>query len=327
MVSVYYFGRSRDIADLRTSSKEALSLPDFKNILWIGVFGSFSRNQQTDRSDVDLVVVEHSHVVPAEYSRDANYEPWTLEELLPRVWCRPVEIVLLKEELRELVAIDSLLTSRTIYGDDQSVEILQLRRDARKYLDEGWEIFRNAEKDIEALKARISEVKDVEEFLKSQSLQKSFRDQLLQILSSLNIEPTSHPIYEGFWATILQVANEIKRIVTPTSQEDSEYWQKIWDILSTSSPKSLQSLLMRLKKFVIPTLEDIEQRIKVSEQLENEDRTAGDIMGNGGGIPEASNTEEVPAVIKTNLAAANAYEGGTLKRILKRLTARFTRQG
>jgi hypothetical protein len=84
---------------------------------------------------------------------------------------------------------------------------------------------------------------------------------------------------------------------------------------------------MRLKKFVIPTLEDIEQRIKVSEQLENEDRTAGDIMGNGGGIPEASNTEEVPAVIKTNLAAANAYEGGTLKRILKRLTARFTRQG
>jgi predicted nucleotidyltransferase len=162
MVSVYYFGRSRDIADLRTSSKEALSLPDFKNILWIGVFGSFSRNQQTDRSDVDLVVVEHSHVVPAEYSRDANYEPWTLEELLPRVWCRPVEIVLLKEELRELVAIDSLLTSRTIYGDDQSVEILQLRRDARKYLDEGWEIFRNAEKDIEALKARISEVKDVE---------------------------------------------------------------------------------------------------------------------------------------------------------------------
>lgn len=162
MVSVYYVGRSRNIADLRTSSKEALSLPDFKHILWIGVFGSFSRNQQTDRSDVDLVVVERSDDVPAEYSGDANYEPWTLEELLPRVWCRPVEIVLLKEELRELVAIDSLLTSRTIYGDDQSVEILQLRRDARKYLDEGWTTFRNAEKDIEALKARISEVKDFE---------------------------------------------------------------------------------------------------------------------------------------------------------------------
>lgn len=162
MVSVYYDGRSRNIADLRTSSKKALSLPDFKNILWIGVFGSFSRDQQTDRSDVDLVVVERSNAVPAEYPGDANYEPWTLEELLPRVWCRPVEIVLLKEELRELVAIDSLLTSRTIYGDDQSVEILQLRRDARKYLNEGWTIFRNAEKDIEALKSRISEVKDLE---------------------------------------------------------------------------------------------------------------------------------------------------------------------
>ncbi|KAI5836912.1 hypothetical protein DFP73DRAFT_601733 [Morchella snyderi] len=326
MVSVYYVGRSRNIADLRASSKVALSLPDFKDILWIGVFGSFSRNQQTDRSDVDLVVVEHSHVAPAEYSGDANYEPWTLEELLPRVWCRPVEIVLLKEDLCELVAIDSLLTSRTIYGDDQSVEVLQLRRDAREYLNEGWKIFRNAERDIEALKVRISEVKDFEEFLKSPSLQETFRVQLLQILDSLNIQPTSHPIYEGFWATVLQVANDIKGVVTPTSQEDSEYWRKIWDILSTSSSKSLQSLLMRLKKFVIPTLEDIEQRIKVSEQLENEDRGAGDIMENEGGISEGSKTEEVPAAAETSLAAANAYEGGTIKRILKRyLTGRFTR--
>lgn len=84
---------------------------------------------------------------------------------------------------------------------------------------------------------------------------------------------------------------------------------------------------MRLKKFVIPTLEDIEQRIKISVQLENEDRTAGDIAGNEGGIPEASNTGEVPAAVETNLAAANAYEGGTLKRIFRRLTGRFSRQG
>ncbi|KAH8145173.1 uncharacterized protein LAJ45_10837 [Morchella importuna] len=246
------------------------------NILWIGVFGSFSRDQQGDRSDVDIIVLERSDSeVELEESREEgedaiDLDPWTLEDLLPRVWCRPVQIVRIeKQELHGLVSVDALLTARTIHGNDQCEEILKLRQDARSYLEQGWSVFKTAEAEIEILKSKVESIGGFEEFAKSPSLQQSVRDDLLHIIKGFDIKPVWHPIHEGFWTAVIQPANELQKIIT-TNQDGPDYWKGVWEILTASSPKSVQSILMRLKKFVFPTLTDIEERIKLSERLEHE---------------------------------------------------------
>ncbi|KAI5836913.1 hypothetical protein DFP73DRAFT_570174 [Morchella snyderi] len=338
MIRSYYIGRSQNITDLRAASKVALSLPEFRNILWIGVFGSFSRDQQGDRSDVDIIVIERSDTeIVLDESRGeegaVDLDPWTLEDLLPRVWCRPVQIVRIeKQELRGLVSVDALLTARTIHGNDQCEEILKLRQDARNYLEQGWSIFKTAEAEIEMLKSKVENIGGFEEFAKSPSLQQALRDDLLHIIQSFDIKPIWHPIHEGFWTAVIQPANELQKI-SNTNPDGPEYWKGIWEILTASSPKSLQSILMRLKKFVFPTLTDIEERIKISERLEHEAQmeqlaippAAAETVHNENQISMISPAEVIPETGKESVEAPirQAPKEGGLKRRWRKFKARL----
>lgn len=97
-------------------------------------------------------------------------------------------------------------------------------------------------------------------------------------------------MYEGFWSAVIEPADELKKIID-SSQESPNYWKDIWEILSGSSPKTLQSLLMRLKKFVFPILTDIEERMELSKRLEHDAK-----MGEPAAVAAVA---AVPAVAET----------------------------
>ena len=122
-----------NIASLRASSSLFLK-QDFRNVKWAGVFGSFARETQTDSSDVDVVVIQE----PRDYSCDIPPETRHLEDALPEVWGRKVDVVHIEGlEIRGYVSIEALLGSRTIFGSDQGDEIVQLRAIAKGVLDSG----------------------------------------------------------------------------------------------------------------------------------------------------------------------------------------------
>jgi hypothetical protein len=46
---------SPTLSSLRAAAAPVFSKPDFSDIRWVGVFGSFARGTQTDSSDIDVL--------------------------------------------------------------------------------------------------------------------------------------------------------------------------------------------------------------------------------------------------------------------------------
>ena len=121
---------------------------------WVGVFGSFARGTQTDQSDVDIVI--HRQKL-----KEKPRPVWFLEELLPQVWNRSVDIIYARNFFREFqygcyVTIESLLCSQTIYGSAQDEEVIQLRRKASRILGTAEKRFNDILKIIAAIKTITS---------------------------------------------------------------------------------------------------------------------------------------------------------------------------
>jgi hypothetical protein len=112
--------------------------------------------EQTDLSDVDVVVIQehwdhHVHLQP---------KTFYLEDILPRIWGRKVDLVriILGEDLRGYVAIESLLSAHTLYGLDQDSSFVQLRKDAEAIFDAGVDHFEGLLDDIRKTRAMATRI-------------------------------------------------------------------------------------------------------------------------------------------------------------------------
>lgn len=143
-----------DLASLRESAVIALTRKDFNRVRWVGVFGSFAVGKQTDNSDVDVVAIEDS----LDPSVRVPPETLHLEDIFPRIWGRKVDVVHITpgEDLRGYISVESLLSSRTLYGSDQDPVVIQLRKDAQDILDSGPGLFTNILNDIENTTSTVS---------------------------------------------------------------------------------------------------------------------------------------------------------------------------
>jgi predicted nucleotidyltransferase len=144
-----------NVEDLRALAGPVFAIPDFRDIQWAGVFGSFASGTQTPESDVDVVVYQKA--LTEELSPGRLY----LEDVLPRVWNRRVDIIRVEDdEFRGYVSIESLLCSRTVYGSARDEEVLRLRRRASKTLDSGRQHYVGILKETEQVKSMIEGISE-----------------------------------------------------------------------------------------------------------------------------------------------------------------------
>jgi predicted nucleotidyltransferase len=128
---------SPTLSSLRAAAAPVFSKPDFSDVRWAGVFGSFARGTQTDSSDIDVFVFRD----PAKrVSHSLN--PLFLEEELPKVWRRDVDVVYTTgEEFRGYISVEAPLCSRTLFGSDEDDEVIRLRNQAKDILETGYAKF------------------------------------------------------------------------------------------------------------------------------------------------------------------------------------------
>jgi predicted nucleotidyltransferase len=117
------------IEKLKLTSATTFRRPEFQNVLWAGVCGSFSRGTETHFSDVDIIVIEEPRL---------RSEPPSfiyLDDCLLRVWARKVDAHFISlgdsNPYKSLAysKMHDLIESRTIYIRDQEAcsEIARFR--------------------------------------------------------------------------------------------------------------------------------------------------------------------------------------------------------
>jgi predicted nucleotidyltransferase len=129
---------SPTLSSLRAAAAPVFSEPDFSDIRWVGVFGSFARGTQTDSSDIDILVFED----PSSNCVSHSLVPLFLEEELPKVWRRDIDIIYTTDkEFRGYISVEALLCSRTLFGSDEDDEVIRLRNKAKDILETGYAKF------------------------------------------------------------------------------------------------------------------------------------------------------------------------------------------
>lgn len=153
--------RASNISSLRSTALSVFSNDGFRNILWAGVFGSFSRGEQTESSDVDVVVVwDPAHKYGWQPHDDYFY--LELKEELERAWARKVDVIDIRRgRLDTFIDVEALLTSRTLYGSENNEHVIKARKDALEVVEDGIAIFTDACKKIRETRAMV-EGKNIE---------------------------------------------------------------------------------------------------------------------------------------------------------------------
>jgi predicted nucleotidyltransferase len=129
---------SPTLSSLRAAAAPVFSKPDFSDVRWAGVFGSFAREAQTDFSDIDVLVFRDPPAKRVSHSLN----PLFLEEELPKVWRRDVDVVYTTgEEFRGYISVEAPLCSRTLFGSDEDDEVMRLRGQAKDILETGYAKF------------------------------------------------------------------------------------------------------------------------------------------------------------------------------------------
>lgn len=127
-----------EIEKLKLTSAKEFRRPDFQNVLWVGVCGSFSRGTETYFSDVDIIVIEEPRLPSAPLSFVF------IDECLLRVWSRKVDayhIFLRNPKISASIPYDKmqdLIESRTIYIRDEQAcsEVVHIRDNSKEKIAE-----------------------------------------------------------------------------------------------------------------------------------------------------------------------------------------------
>ena len=129
------------IPELQKAAIPVFSNPGFRNIVWAGVFGSVSRDQQIETSDVDVVIVWH----PGRHhgwDPPGDYFCQDLEKELEKCWTREVDVVEIQEcGIARYIDAEALLCSRTLYGSGSNKHVVRARKNALEFLENGIRFF------------------------------------------------------------------------------------------------------------------------------------------------------------------------------------------
>jgi predicted nucleotidyltransferase len=101
--------------DIRERCKPVFCLPDCRDVIWTGVFGSFSRNKQNPEIDVDLLV----GIKEGASEQDFWYLPASVKEKLEEALQRDVDMLYLENGYPlSFIQAQALVTGRTVYDTD-----------------------------------------------------------------------------------------------------------------------------------------------------------------------------------------------------------------
>ncbi|KAH7308636.1 hypothetical protein B0I35DRAFT_515719 [Stachybotrys elegans] len=187
--------RPHNLEALKTAAASDLAHPDFRNIRWAGIFGSFSRGTATESSDVDVVVIEAPY--------DWSVTKQLLEDVLPVAWSRSVDVIHISEgqtDFRGYIQLESLLASRTIFLRDHAArdEVSRLRTLAKQTVDKGQALYSGVASRIDAVRRLVDQV-SLQDFVgwpKEQHV--DILSQVSLILGDLDIQPKHHAMREAF---------------------------------------------------------------------------------------------------------------------------------
>jgi len=133
----------KQMSMLGSQAAEVFQREAFKLVVWVGVFGSFSRGEQAETSDVDIVIFYHPDYSERQvwgwYSR-CEKNRWGTdpdEPKLKRLWGRKIDTVRIYEgTLRYEKDVEAILHAQTIYGDFNNPVLQGLRSSYYQKLEE-----------------------------------------------------------------------------------------------------------------------------------------------------------------------------------------------
>jgi predicted nucleotidyltransferase len=100
------------IDEIRERCKPTFCRPDCHDVIWVGVFGSYSRSQQSTESDVDLLI----GINEGASQHDFWYLPASVKEKLEIALQRDVDMHYVEDgRLLSFMQATALLTGHTIH--------------------------------------------------------------------------------------------------------------------------------------------------------------------------------------------------------------------
>ena len=131
----------QSLAEIRHRCPELFKDPKCKPLCWAGVFGSFSRNQQTRASDIDMIIGYRPDVDESTWDQDIASERFATRA--PKIFGRKVDVLhLWTQDVGSYDMLEALLTCVTVYGPEDWHDCSRTK--ARSMLDEGYERLRKA---------------------------------------------------------------------------------------------------------------------------------------------------------------------------------------
>ena len=133
----------KQMSMLSSQAAEVFQREAFKLAVWVGVFGSFSRGEQGETSDIDIVIFYHPDYSESQVWNSYSHcekNSWGMDpdELkLERVWNRKIDTVRIYEgTLRYEKDVEAILHAQTIYGDFNNPVLQGLRSSYYQKLEE-----------------------------------------------------------------------------------------------------------------------------------------------------------------------------------------------
>jgi predicted nucleotidyltransferase len=131
----------QNLIGIRRRCPELMNDPKCKPLCWVGVFGSFARNQQRATSGVDIIIGYTSNDDEAIW--DQGMASYRFVSRAPKIFGRKVDVLhLFPQHVTSYAMLEALLTCVTVYGLEDWHD--SARTKARSMLDEGYGRLRNA---------------------------------------------------------------------------------------------------------------------------------------------------------------------------------------
>ena len=125
----------QSLVGIRNRCPAVLNDPKCKSLCWVGVYGPFSRNQQTWTSRIDMIIG---------YRPDFDRSGWMeysvcdrFEIRASKIFGRKVDVMsMLTQKVIDYDMLEALLTCVTVYGSENWHDCARTK--ARAMLDEGY---------------------------------------------------------------------------------------------------------------------------------------------------------------------------------------------
>ncbi|KAI9707685.1 MAG: hypothetical protein M1836_000647 [Candelina mexicana] len=274
--------RPSTIPHLRESAAAYFAKQNFERVVWLGVYGSFARNEQTEESEVNLV-----GVTTKAQGEGKSYETTYLGEELVNVWGRKVVVHYIQGNTLELLHdVTALLTSRTIFGSEEASHVIKLRNDAMDMVLNGQAMFSQLSSDIQSTRA-LAISGDFENFQHSVDLRTEIRDKIISIICRL-LEMKS-PLLSEFEFHGGEGLEDMKKDLDRKASKngalesvDSEYWKTIWTIATSKhrEEEHLAGMDSIIRIGVLPSLAELQREIEKVRELAKTDAPGEETIHN-----------------------------------------------